>query len=50
MVINVYPSWEIELEDQLNRSLVVNGRRLKNYHVGGPRAAKVELPHFKDLK
>lgn len=49
MVTIVYPSGAIELEYHEKRRFMVNGQMLKHYHVGGPRAAKVELLHFKDV-
>ncbi|PHT40368.1 hypothetical protein CQW23_19222 [Capsicum baccatum] len=43
VISNVYPSGAIELEDHEKKKFMVNGQRLKNYYVAGPRATKVCL-------
>ncbi|XP_047263741.1 uncharacterized protein LOC124896247 [Capsicum annuum] len=42
VISNVYPSGVIELEDHEKKRFVVNGQRLKHYHVGGLGATKIE--------
>ncbi|XP_016557236.1 uncharacterized protein LOC107856776 [Capsicum annuum] len=49
VISNVYLSGAIELEDH-EKKFMVNGQRLKHYHVGGPRATKVKLLRLKDPK
>lgn len=48
MVSNVYPRGAIELEDSNKKKFMVNGKILKHYYVGGPRAKKIELVRFKN--
>lgn len=42
VISNIYPSGVIELEDHEKNLFVVNGQRLKHYHIGVPKAAKIE--------
>lgn len=50
VISNVYPNEAIELEHHKKKKFVVNGQRLKQYHIGEPGAAKVESCRFKDPK
>lgn len=48
IVVNVYPSKVIELEDHTKRRFIVNDQRLNHFYIGLLRASKVEALHFKD--
>lgn len=43
MVSNVYHSGAIELKNFEKKKFVMDGQRLKHYHMGGPGATKIEL-------
>lgn len=48
VIMNVYLSGAIKLENPKKKRYVVNRQRVKHYNVSGPRAAKIKLFHFKD--
>lgn len=50
MVIIVYPSGAIKLEDLKKKRFVENGQLLNHYNTVGPGAAKIKLFYFKDPK